>query len=141
MTISWPAGVTDQTPLPFNLWRILDALAARSAVGVGQALSSRSAAEAQLLSEAKIQEALSAAEQYAARIQRQEQVLSDQLISEVGAALMACIGPMGQMLVEEALEELPSPPRLADFVRWLGAELEDTQRQMFGRQLRARGIL
>ncbi|AWN23341.1 hypothetical protein DKM44_08965 [Deinococcus irradiatisoli] len=140
MTLSWPSGVSDQTPLPFHLWRVLDALAARSAAGIGRALSSGSEAQA-LLSETKIQEALALAEQYAARVQRQEQLLSDELIAEVVAALTACIGPMGQMLVEDALEELPSPPRLAEFVRWLGGELEDAQRQMFGRQLRARGIL
>lgn len=143
MTVNWPSGVTDQTPLPFTLWRILDAVAVRNTSnGIGQALQAGAqAAIRSLPSDAKIQEALVQAEQYANRAQRQEQVLTEQLISEVTTALVTCIGPMGQILVEDAIDSLPEPLRLSAFLRSLALELEDTQRQVFANQLRERGIV
>ncbi len=125
MTAAWPSGVTDQTPLPFALWRVLDAVSS----GQGNP------------GDARVQEALALAEQYAGRAQRQEQPLSEELIEQVSGALMACLGPMGRMIIEDALDELPEPVRLSALLRAVGAELEDDQRQMFGRQLRTRGIV
>ncbi|TSA87312.1 hypothetical protein FNU79_05365 [Deinococcus detaillensis] len=130
MTLNWPSGVTDQTPLPYSLWRVLDALALGLTSGQGG-----------LPSDSKVQEALALAEQYAGRAQRQEQALSGELIDQVSAALMACVGPIGQIIIEDALDELPEPARLSALLRAIGAELEDTQRQMFGSQLRTRGIV
>jgi len=126
MTMSWPNGVTDQTPLPFSLWRVLDALAENPQ---------------NLVNDPQVQEALSLAEQYTARAQRQEQLVDDRLFVEVSAALMACVGPMGRVMVEDALDELPAPARLSALLRAIAQELEDTQRQAFARQLRAREIV
>lgn len=130
MSAAWPSGLTDQTPLPFALWHILDAAASEPNSGLGA-----------LPSDAKVQEALLLAEQYAGRAQRQEQPLSQALIEQVGGALAACVGPIGQIMIEDALDELPEPVRLSALLRAIGAELEDAQRQMFGRQLRTRGIV
>ena len=94
-----------------------------------------------LVSEPQVQEALALAEQYAARAQRQEQLVDDRLFVEVSAALMACVGPMGRVMVEDALDELPAPARLSALLRTIAQELEDTQRQTFARQLRAREIV
>ncbi|GAA4003075.1 hypothetical protein GCM10022631_12400 [Deinococcus rubellus] len=126
MTTTWPSGVTDQTPLPFALWRVLDALARKPDA---------------LVDDPRVQEALTLAEQYAARAQRQEQLVDDRLFVEVSAALMACVGPMGRVMVEDALDELPAPVRLSALLRTIAQELEDAQRQAFARQLRARDIV
>lgn len=152
MTISWPQGVTDQTLLPFRLWRVLDALTVHqqgTAAGVGAALRGAEASPgamparspAALPGEAQLQEALAMAQQYAARAQRQERVVNGALVREVTGALVSCIGPMGQLMVEDALEDLPAPVRLSVLLRTLGGELQAPERQSFGRQLQSRGLL
>ena len=121
----WPQGVSDQTPLPFSMWRELEALSNGTPNLSGPAL----------------QQLITLAEQYAVRAQRREQVVSAELIGEVSAALIASIGPMGQVMVEDALDELPAPVLLAALLRALGQELAERERQAFGQQLRERGLL
>jgi hypothetical protein len=130
MTMSWPQGVTDQTPLPFSIWRILDALANSS-------LSSAPSGT----SDEQVRSAIALAEQYATRAQRQDQSVDENTVREVMAALVASIGPMGEVMVEDAMEDLPAPIRLSALLRELGQDLQDAQRQVFGRHLRARGLL
>ena len=154
MTLSWPQGVTDQTLLPFRLWRVIDALAAhqqgtaagvgaalRGAVGVGSSGALPGMSPAALPSEPQLQEALAMAQQYAARAQRQERVVDGALVREVTEALVSCVGPMGQVMVEDALEDLQAPVRLSVLLRTLGGELQAPERQSFGRQLQSRGLL
>ena len=125
MTMSWPQGVTDTTALPFAVWRVLEALASGSVTSA----------------EPQVQEALSLAEQFAARAARQEQPVTEQVLIEVSAALIASVGPMGSVIIEDVLDDLPSPALLSALLRALGTELEPAQRQSFGRQLRERGLL
>ena len=123
--MSWPQGVSDQTPLPFSVWRELEAL-------------SRGTPN---LNDDQLRQVIALAEQHAARAQRQEQTVSAEVIGQVSAALIASIGPMGQVMVEDALEDLPAPIMLAALLRNLGQELADRERQLFGQQLRERGLL
>ena len=134
MTMSWPQGVTDQTPLPFSIWRILDALA-------NSALSGLQSGPGGVPDEAQVRTAIALAEQYATRAQRGDQIVDDVTLREVVGALVLSIGPMGEVMVEDAMDDLPEPVRLSALLRTLGQELQDAQRQAFGRQLRTRGLL
>ncbi|WP_293911405.1 hypothetical protein [Deinococcus sp.] len=144
MTMSWPQGVTDQTSLPFSVWRVLDALANAALSGVGETFQAGSPSAAEgggAPNDEQVRSAVALAEQYAARAQRQDQAVDQATLRGVTAALVASIGPMGEVMVEDAMEDLPQPVRLAALLKMLGQELQDTQRQAFGRQLRTRGLL
>lgn len=130
--MSWPPGVSDSTPLPYAVWQVLDTLAHHSPEDTARHLG---------LSAAQIQQAIQMATEMGQRQERQERVLSRELIHEISQALMAVVGPIGSIMVEDAVDELPQQARLGQLLRALNPELQDSQRQAFFRQLQSRSLI
>ncbi len=130
--MSWPAGVNENTPLPYAVWQVLDTLAHHSPADTAKMLN---------LTPEQVQQAVAFASEMGQRQERQEQVLNRQLIHDVSQALMAVVGPIGSIMVDDSLDELPQNPRMGQLLRQLSTELADNQRQAFFRQLQTKGLL
>lgn len=129
---TWPAGLTDATPLPFALWRVL-----HHVDGV------RSAAEVAELARVAPQDvgaALAQAAAWAARAAQRTQPVTDASAQAVTQCVIAVVGPMGEFMVDDVLDELGEAATLGALLSRVAAQLEETQVQAFVRQLRARGL-
>lgn len=132
----WPAQLNDRTPLPYRLWRVMDVLA-----GVA---SLRAAAAALALNEAQVQEALVQVQTLLARQQEQSAPLSDDHLAVITQALVAALGPIGQLNLDDALdalEERGAVPTAALLIREAALALDEPHRQLFFQRLRQRGLL
>lgn len=129
---SWPEGVNENTPLPFAVWQVLDTLSRHNAAETAQMLG---------LNVQQVQQAVSMASEMGQRQERQERPLSRELVHEVSQALMTCVGPIGSIMVEDAVDELPQNARMGQLLRALTPELQENQRQAFFRQLQSRQLI
>lgn len=130
--MSWPEGVQDSTALPFAVWQVLDTLSAHSPEETARLLG---------LTPQQVEQAVQYAGRAAQRQQRQQQPLNQDLTREVSQALMSCVGPIGSIMVEDALEELPRGARLGQLLRALAGDLAPEQQQNFLRQLESRNLV
>ncbi|EYB68535.1 hypothetical protein DEIPH_ctg021orf0048 [Deinococcus phoenicis] len=129
---SWPPGLTGDTPLPFAVWRVL-----HHVDGV------RGVAEVAQLARTTPQEVAAAVAQataWASRATQRTQPVTDASAQAVTECVIAVVGPMGEFLVDDVLDELGGGATLSALLSRVAAQLSEAQVQAFVRHLRARGI-
>lgn len=128
----WPAGLRPETPLPYALWHVLDAVDGERTLG--------QVAAALRLSPQQVEQALEQAQGWTSRALRREQRLSGAVIENVTHALVSVIGPIGEFTVEDALDEVGRQATLSQLLSNVAGQLGEQQLQQFVRQLRTRGL-
>lgn len=129
---AWPADLTGETLLPFALWRVL-----HHVDGV------RSAGEVAQLARVQPQDVTGAVAQaaaWASRAAQRTQPLTGASVQAVTACVIAVVGPMGEFMVDDVLDELGESAPLSALLSGVAAQLGEAQVQAFVRQLRARGL-
>ncbi|ULH14933.1 hypothetical protein MF271_13265 [Deinococcus sp. KNUC1210] len=130
--LTWPPGLTDATPLPFIYWRVLHLIDGRRPLGlVAAALGT---------GEAQVRQVLGDVRAWLERQVQREQPVSDALLELVTQTLISVVGPMGRLMMDDALDELEGQPTLSVLLSTLNQELSPPQSQALLRQLRTRGI-
>ncbi|MFC4425850.1 hypothetical protein [Deinococcus navajonensis] len=132
-TVSWPEGLSDQTPLPFSLWKIV--------THVDGARDSAEVARLAAVSEADVQTALLQSQQWVERASAQRRPVSAALEAELTKILVSVVGPMASLMMDDAMEDLGEGATLAALLSTLAEELDAGQMEAFVRQVRARGFL
>ncbi|SMB82844.1 hypothetical protein SAMN00790413_04163 [Deinococcus hopiensis KR-140] len=129
----WPSGLTDQSPLPFSLWRVLHQVdGVRTAEEIAR-LAGVTAAD--------VTAAVAQATVWVRRSQAQVQSLTPEQTQVVLNGLTQVLGPMAEFAIEDALEELGEQIPLGTFLSRLASPLTEIQRQTFAQLLRARHLL
>lgn len=129
---SWPESLTDTTPLPFAVWRVMH-----------QVDGQRNAATVAQLARVTPQDvaaACQAAAAWANRAAQRTQPVTEASLQAVTQCVIAVVGPMGEFLVDDVLDELGEDAPLSALLSRLAAQLSEAQVQAFVRQLRAREI-
>lgn len=129
---SWPPHLRDDTPLPFAVWRVLHHVD-------GQ----RPAAEVARLARVtppEVTEAVAHAARWAGRASQRGQPVTEASARVVTACVTAVLGPMGALLVEDALDDLGDGATLGALLSAVAAQLNEAQVQTFVRGLRERGM-
>lgn len=136
MTISdppqWPPALRDDTPLPFSAWKVMNQID-------GQTTLSTLASHLEITIET-IQEALIQAQQWTERAQKREQIITETTIENVTQSLMNVVGPMGEFIVDDALDEVGENTTLSRLLSSIAAQLDETHLHAFVRQLRSKGL-
>ncbi|GMA17435.1 hypothetical protein E5F05_11180 [Deinococcus metallilatus] len=130
--LAWPSGLSADTPLPFAVWRVLHHVD-------GQ----RNAAEVAQLARTTPQDVMAALNQAAAwatRAAQRTQPVTDASAQAVTQCVIAVVGPMGEFMVDDVLDELGDGAALSTLLSRVAAQLSEAQVQAFVRHLRARGI-
>lgn len=128
----WPEGLTDTTALPFHVWRVLDLIdGERSAEAVARLGN---------LSVPELRRHLDEARRWVSRARQHEQPVSETLARTVTQCLTVIVGPMGALMVDEALDEPGARASVSALLSALAAQLSPEQLQAFARQLRERGL-
>ncbi|MFC4452815.1 hypothetical protein [Deinococcus sonorensis] len=129
---SWPVGLSDQTLLPFAMWRVLDVVDGRQHVSKLAATLG--------MPEPQIKQVVHTVEQHLERAAQRERPINEEGLQLLTQCLNAVVGPMGRMMMDDALDDVGEQATLTRLIGALNAELNDTNRQAFLRQLRMRGI-
>lgn len=132
-TVSWPEGLSDQTALPFSLWKIV--------THVDGARDSAEVARLAAVSEADVQTALIQSRQWIERASAQRRPVTAALEAELTKVLVGVVGPMASLMMDDAVEELGEGATLTALLSTLAEELDAGQMEAFVRQIRARGFL
>lgn len=128
----WPTGLRDDTPLPYSTWRVLDLVDGRRTL----AQLSRELE----LSQEEVEQALEQAQSWTSRALRREQVVTEALLDHVTQALVSVIGPIGEFMVDDALDAVGEQPTLSALLGTIAPELDEAHLHQFVRQLRTRGL-
>ena len=131
--LSWPAGLSDATVLPFVYWRVMHLIDGRRSLGV--------VAAALNTTEEAVQQAVTEVKRWIQRMTVREQPMSSELQEAVTQQLMGIVGPMGRMMIDDALDDLPEQPTLSALLEALARQLGTQNAQTLLRQLRTRGIV
>ncbi|PTA69904.1 hypothetical protein C8263_02245 [Deinococcus arcticus] len=128
----WPEGLTDATPLPYNVWRVMTHVdGARDVAEVARLAS---------LTVPDVQERLRAAADWVKRATQHHQQVSDDMADAVTACLTPVVGPMAAVMVDEALDDLGDATTLNNLLSHVARQLSPERVQQFARNLRARGL-
>lgn len=130
--VVWPAGLTDDTPLPFALWRVLHHVDGRRGAGEVARLAGVSPQDVPLL--------VSQAATWASRAAQRSQPVTEAAAQAVTRCVIAVVGPMGEFLVDDVLDELGDGETLGTLLSRVAAQLSEAQVQAFVRHLRAGGL-
>ncbi|GAA5514417.1 hypothetical protein Dcar01_03172 [Deinococcus carri] len=131
-TPAWPPGLTGETPLPFAVWRVL-----HHVDGV------RDAAEVARLARVTpqiVQATVAQAAAWASRAAQRTQPVTEASAQAVTQCVIAVVGPMGEFMVDDVLDELGEQIPLSTLLSRVAAQLSEAQVQAFVRHLRARGL-
>ena len=128
----WPTGLHDDTPLPYSTWRVLDLVDGRRTL----AQLSRDLE----LSQEEVEQALEQAQSWTSRALRREQVVTEALLDHVIQALVSVIGPIGEFMVDDALDTVGEQATLSALLETIASELDEAHLHQFVRQLRTRGL-
>lgn len=131
----WPGGLKPQTPLPFTLWEVMDAIDGTRDMAEVVRVCGRS--------EAEVRAALLEVTRWVTRATEREQPLSAAQQDALTNALISVVGPMARVMVEDALDDLEDAGQVSSMNGLLGRlapELSDAQRAAFAAQLRARSL-
>lgn len=128
----WPPALKDDTPLPFSAWRVLNLVDGNRTVA-------EIARELQL-SHDQVAEALAQAQAWTHRAVQREQEVTDAMILTVSQCLMSVVGPVGEFIVDDALEDAGSHATLSKVLAQIAPQLSETHLHAFVRQLRAKGL-
>lgn len=135
----FPAGLSDDTKLPFELWRVmnlvdgrrdLDSIARTLGIGVPMLQDLFSQVEAYLKAPAPA----------SAPASQPGGPLTDAVIDEVGRCLVAAVGPMGEVMLDEALDELDDEASLPELLGTLMRDLGESAQNQFFQRLRQKGL-
>lgn len=128
----WPPELRDETPLPFSAWKIMHLVdGQRSAQQIAAQLG---------LSLSEVQSALEQAENWTNRAVQRDRVMTDAVIATVSQCLMSVVGPMGEFMVDDALDEVGEYPTLSQVLSNIATQLHETHLHAFVRQLRTKGL-
>ncbi|WP_291423017.1 hypothetical protein [Deinococcus sp.] len=128
----WPTALKDETPLPFSAWRIMHLVdGQRTAQQIVEQLG---------LSLDDLQVALEEAENWTNRAVQREKVMTDAMIATVSQCLISVVGPMGEFMVDDALDEIGEHPTLSQVLGNIATQLHETHLHAFVRQLRSKGL-
>ncbi|MDO4263136.1 MAG: hypothetical protein Q4C67_02955 [Deinococcus sp.] len=128
----WPESLSDDTPLPYRTWKVLDLIDAQ-----------RSAAEVARLAGVGEDEVMQALAEAAARAQSHQRLMrpvGPELQQEVTRLLGTLIGPIADVIVEEAMEDLGAGPHAGSLFQRISQELEPQQRSTFAHLAREQGL-
>lgn len=129
---AWPPGMTDQTLLPFGFWRVMHVTDGRRSIErLAQALGS---------TEPQVRQVLAEVHRWIERATMREQPLTEATQDVLRQALISVVGPMGELMIDDALDDLPEQTTLVALLGSLNAQLSEPHRQTLARLLRNRGI-
>ncbi|MBZ9749281.1 hypothetical protein GO986_05280 [Deinococcus sp. HMF7620] len=129
---TWPDGLTDQTPLPFNIWRVMTHVDGLRDLTEVARLAGMTVPDAQ--------ERLRTAGEWVKRANQNHQQVSDDTADAVTACLTPVVGPMAAVMVDEALDDLGDGATLNALLSHVARQLTPERVQQFARNLRARGL-
>lgn len=127
-----PAALKDETLLPFNVWQVLDLVDGTRSV---QAIATQLR-----VSPEQVSRALEQAHTWIDRSVQREQVVTENTITTVSQCLVSVVGPMGEFIVDDALDELGQNATLTQVLSNIAAQLDEQHLHAFVRQLRAKGL-
>lgn len=130
--LSWPDGLSDTTPMPYRVWRVLHAVdGVRTADDIARLVRS---------TPADVQQQLEEAARWVGQAAQLEQQVGDAVARVVTQCLAAAVGPLASLMVDEVLEELGPQATLSALLGQLASQLSHDRAQLFVRQLRERGL-
>ena len=134
---AWPPGLSDDTALPFACWRVLHVTDGRRSIEKLAATLGGS--------EAQVRQVLTEVRSWLDRAAVREQPLTPGIQKALRQALISVVGPMGELMIDDALDDLPEHPTLSALLGRLNAQLGTTQlgvshAQALARLLRTKGI-
>lgn len=129
---AWPPGLTDHTPLPYSYWRVLHVTDGRRSIEkLTQTLGT---------TEGQVRQALEDVRRWLERAAVREQPLSQATEEALRQALITVMGPMGELVIDDVLDDLPEQTTLSALLASLNAQLSESHSQTLARLLRSRGI-
>lgn len=129
----WPQGLTDDIPLPYSVWKVLDLVDGHlSAAEVGRLAG---------VSEEDVYQALSEAASRAQSHHRLTQRVGADLQRDITRVLSTLMGPIAGIIVEEVMEELGPAPYAGSVFQRISQELEPQQRAAFAHLAREQGMI
>ncbi|WP_425146803.1 hypothetical protein [Deinococcus sp.] len=131
--LRWPAGLGEDMPLPFMYWRVLHLADGRRSLA--QIALTLQATETQL------RQVVADAGRWLERLTVREQPMSGAVLDTVTQLLISVVGPMGRLMIDDALDELPEQPTLSALLSTLGQQLGTQHAQALLRQLRTQGLV
>lgn len=127
-----PAALKDETPLPFNVWQVLDLVdGTRTVQAIAMTLN---------VSAEQVSQALEQAHTWIGRSVQREQVVTEATINTVSQCLVSIVGPMGEFIVDDALDEVGENATLAQVLASIASQLDEQHLHAFVRQLRIKGL-
>lgn len=128
----WPAALKDETPLPYSAWRVLNLVDGdRSIQQIARELNQNTE---------QVVEALAQAQAWTHRAVQREQEVTEAMISTVSQCLMSVVGPMGEFIVDDALDNAGPQATLSQVLAQIAPQLSEAHLHAFVRQLRAKGL-
>ncbi|AAF11386.1 hypothetical protein [Deinococcus radiodurans] len=128
----WPSGLRDDTPLPYAAWRVLDLVD-------GKRTLAQIAAHLDLAQE-DVERALEQAQSWLGRALRREQPVTEAVLDNVTQALVSVVGPIGEFLIDDALDQVGEGATLSALLGAVAPELDEAHLHQFVRQLRTRRL-
>ncbi|WP_407540608.1 hypothetical protein Q0M94_04200 [Deinococcus radiomollis] len=129
---AWPPGLTDHTALPYEFWRIMHVVDGRRSIErVAQAVGG---------SEAQVRQVMTEVRRWLERASVREQPLTAETQEALRQALNSVVGPMGELMIDDALDDLPEDAAFSALLSSLNTQLSEAHRQTLARLLRTRGI-
>lgn len=129
-----PPELTNETVLPFSVWRILDLIDGQRSIDQIALLLGISSEQAN--------KQIDAIFQLLERLEKQSQVLDEATIERVAKTLMKVLGPWGQFAVEDALNALGDSPTLAQLLNQLiNKDMTEKDRPEVLAELRNEGLI
>ena len=129
---TWPTGLKDDSPLPYALWRVVHHVNGRRSV--------EEIAQLAGVAPQDVAPALAQVATWANRAALRNQHVSRAQVDTVSQCLTTILGPMGEFMVDDAMDELGNRTTLGALLSNLAAQLTEPQVQAFVRQLRAKGL-
>lgn len=128
----WPEGLKDETPLPFTAWRVLNWVDGKRSI--------REIAAQVGLSTEQVATEMESALDWAARMHQQSKVITEEVIDTVTQTLMSVVGPMGEFIVDDVLDEVGNSATLSQLLAGIAPELDEQHLQTFARLLHSKGL-
>lgn len=135
------AALTDDTMLPYNLWRVADLIdgkrtveAIASAVGLDLPSAMRALQDIE-------QELGSSLVGAPGAVSEVTVVTSAEVVDAIAATAVDLMGPMGEVIVEDAFDEVGDEAPAIELISRVVDELREPVRTTFIVKLRAKGLL
>lgn len=130
--VQWPESLTDEIPMPYTAWRVMNAVDGRRSVQeIAQMVG--------LSTEQAIYD-LTLALDWTGRLQQQFQRVTDELLDTLAQNLMSIVGPMGEFIVDDAAEAAGPDATLSQVLSHVARELDETHLNAYVRLLRSKGL-